>query len=157
MISKYLATALLSTALMTGSVLAETTTAPEKTSNAAITHKDGEWRSSKLVGIDVHNAANDKVGEIEELIVDKSGKIEKAILGVGGFLGMGEKLFAVPWGVLKLDSVNQRFILDVDKDHLKSAPGFDKDHWPDMADQSWASEIDTYYGSNRYGDSTPRL
>lgn len=101
MILKYLATALLSTALMTGSVLAETTTAPEKTSNAAITHKEGEWRSSKLVGIDVYNAANDKVGEIEELIVDKSGKIEKAILGVGGFLGMGEHYVAVSFDKLR--------------------------------------------------------
>jgi hypothetical protein len=58
---------------------------------------------------------------------------------------MAEKLFAVPWDALKLDTVNKRFELEVQKDRLKHAPGFDKDHWPDMADQSWADEIHAYY------------
>jgi hypothetical protein len=73
---EYLAAALLSTALMTGVASAQTTTTT-KTDRAttAMMHKDGQWRSSKLIGVDVYNDANEKIGDIEELIVDKSGKI----------------------------------------------------------------------------------
>jgi len=60
---------------------------------------------------------------------------------------MGEKLFAVPWNALTLDTKNKRFVLKLEKDRLKGAPGFDKDKWPNMADQSWASEIHSYYGT----------
>jgi sporulation protein YlmC with PRC-barrel domain len=98
MITKYLAAALLSTALMTGVASAQTTTDRATT---AMMHKDGQWRSSKLIGVDVYNDANEKIGDIEELIVDKSGKIEHAVLGVGGFLGMGEHYVAVSFEKLK--------------------------------------------------------
>src|SRR5664280_2588516 len=69
-------------------------------------HKDGQWRSSKLIGVDVYNDANEKIGDIEELIVDKSGKVEHVVLGVGGFLGMGEHYVAVAFDKLKW--VNER-------------------------------------------------
>ena len=65
---------------------------------------------------------------------------------------MGEKLFAVPWNALTLDTKNKRFVLNVEKDHLRDAPGFDKDKWPDMADQAWAAEIHSYYGTKPYTD-----
>jgi sporulation protein YlmC with PRC-barrel domain len=64
-------------------------------------HKEGQWRSSKLIGVDVYNEANEKVGDIEELILDKSGKVEHVVLGVGGFLGMGEHYVAVAFDKLK--------------------------------------------------------
>ena len=101
MISKFVATALLSTALMMGSVLAQTATTPDKSGAAAVTHKEGQWRSSKLVGVGIYNDANDKIGEIEELIVDKSGKVENVILGVGGFLEIGEHYVSVTYDKLK--------------------------------------------------------
>ena len=75
-----------------------------------------------------------------------------AVLSFGGFLGMGDKLFAIPWRALQIDPPNHRFILDVDKETLESAPGFDKDHWPSMADEQWAREIHTYYKANPYWD-----
>jgi hypothetical protein len=75
-----------------------------------------------------------------------------AVLSFGGFLGMGEKLFAVPWSALTLDTVNKRFVLDASKERLESAPGFDKDHWPDMADTTWAKEVHDYYGVTPYSD-----
>ncbi len=65
---------------------------------------------------------------------------------------MGDKLFAVPWNALALDTENKRFILDVEKDRLESAPGFDKDDWPDMADPTWQSSIHSYYGMKAYTD-----
>jgi sporulation protein YlmC with PRC-barrel domain len=101
MITKYLAVALLSTALMTGVALAQTTTAMTDRTTTATMHQDGQWRSSKLIGVDVYNDANEKIGNIEELIVDNSGKIEHVILGVGGFLGMGEHYVAVNFDKLK--------------------------------------------------------
>ena len=60
---------------------------------------------------------------------------------------MGEKLFAVPWNALKLDTENKRFVLNVERERLRDAPGFDKEHWPNMADQAWASKIHEYYGT----------
>jgi hypothetical protein len=75
-----------------------------------------------------------------------TGKINYAVLSYGGFLGMGDRLFAVPWRALKLDTLNHRFTLDVSKEKLKNAPGFDKDHWPSMAERSWTTDVHTFYG-----------
>ncbi|MEE1919130.1 PRC-barrel domain-containing protein [Pseudomonas asiatica] len=75
-----------------------------------------------------------------------------AVLSFGGFLGMGEKLFAVPWGALRLDTVNKRFVLDADKDRLKNVPGFDKDNWPNMSDPTWGKGIHDYYGTTWEND-----
>ena len=82
----------------------------------------------------------------------RSGRIAYAVLSFGGFLGMGEKLFAVPWNALTLDTDNKRSILNVEKDRLKDAPGFDNDNWPDMADTTWATGIHDYYGTQPYYD-----
>lgn len=101
-----------------------------------------------LIGNDVYNHLEEDLGDIKEIMLDMStGKVAYAVLSFGSFLGMGEKLFAVPWDALKLDTVNKRFILNVEKERLKSAPGFDKDDWPDMANQSWVNDIHAYYGT----------
>lgn len=75
----------------------------------------------------------------------RTGAIGYAVLSFGGFLGMGEKLFAVPWSALSLDTTKKRFILNVEKERLKDAPGFDTDHWPNMVDDSWANEVHSFY------------
>lgn len=99
-----------------------------------------------LIGNEVYNWAAEALGDIKELMLDmRSGRVCYAVLTFGGFLGMGEKLFAVPWEALTLDTGNRRFVLDVERDRLESAPGFDKDNWPDMADPAWAKGIHTYY------------
>jgi sporulation protein YlmC with PRC-barrel domain len=109
-----------------------------------------------LVGNDVFNHKGEDLGDIKEIMLDmRSGRVGYAVLCFGGFLGLGEKLFAVPWNALSLDTENKRFVLNVEKDRLKGAPGFDKNHWPDMADQSWARTIHSYYGTQPYSD-TPR-
>ena len=69
------------------------------------------------------------------------------VLSFGGFLGMGEKLFAVPWSALVLDTKNKRFVLDVDKERLENAPGFDANDWPDMANDAWEKTVNDYYGT----------
>jgi sporulation protein YlmC with PRC-barrel domain len=103
MISKTIAAALLTSALMAGAASAQTAAAnkPDAANTSATMHRDGEWRASKLVGVNVYNEANEKIGDINDVILDKSGKAEKVILGVGGFLGMGEHNVAVAFEKLK--------------------------------------------------------
>jgi hypothetical protein len=102
-----------------------------------------------LIGDGVVNGDDDKLGDIKEIMLDMhTGQVAYAVLAFGGFLGMGEKLFAVPWQALHLDTTNHRFVLDVEKERLKQAPGFDKDAWPDMADAGWATEIHSFYGTD---------
>ena len=101
-----------------------------------------------FIGDDVYNLQDEDLGDIKEIMLDVgSGSVAYAVLSFGGILGMGEKLFAVPWQRLQLDTVNKRFILDVDKETLKNAPGFDKDHWPDMSSPDWSNQIHTFYGT----------
>ncbi len=101
-----------------------------------------------LIGNDVYNHNEEELGDIKEIMLDvRSGRVSYAVLSYGGFLGMGEKLFAVPWSALTLDTVNKRFLLNVEKERLENAPGFDKDSWPNMADESWATEIHSFYGT----------
>jgi sporulation protein YlmC with PRC-barrel domain len=98
--SKYIAAALLSTALLTDAAFAQNATTDRSNVNTAV-HRDGQWRASKVIGVNVYNENNDKIGEIEELIVDKSAKVDNVVIGVGGFLGMGEHYVAVPMEKLK--------------------------------------------------------
>jgi sporulation protein YlmC with PRC-barrel domain len=101
-----------------------------------------------LMGNEVYNHKDEDLGDIKEIMLDmRTGRVSYAVLSFGGFLGMGEKLFAVPWNALTLDTKHQRFVLNVEKERLKQAPGFDKDKWPNMADQAWAKEIHAYYGT----------
>jgi sporulation protein YlmC with PRC-barrel domain len=109
-----------------------------------------------LNGNDVFNEKDEDLGDIKEFMLDMgTGRVSYAVLSFGGFLGMGDKLFAVPWNALKLDTVNKRFVLNVDKARLESAPGFDKDHWPNMSDQTWAKGIHSYYGTKPYVNDLP--
>jgi hypothetical protein len=101
-----------------------------------------------LLGNDVYNLDDEKLGTIKEFMIEMStGRINYAVLSYGGFLGMGDRLFAVPWQALKLDTANHRFTLNVAKEALKDAPGFDKDHWPSMADPTWATDVYKFYGT----------
>jgi sporulation protein YlmC with PRC-barrel domain len=105
-----------------------------------------------LIGNDVYNTAEESLGTIKELMIDmSSGQINYAVLSYGGFLGMGDRLFAVPWRALKLDTGKKRFTLNATKEQLKNAPGFDKDHWPAMADTTWASDVHKFYGVKTTG------
>lgn len=109
--------------------------------------------AATLIGNDVYSKEEVNLGDIKEIMLDvSSGRVSYAVLSFGGFLGMGEKLFAVPWGALKLDAENKRFVLDVNKEQLTNAPGFDKSHWPDMADATWAKSIHSFYGAKAYRD-----
>jgi hypothetical protein len=100
----------------------------------------------------VVNSQEDDLGEIKEIMLDmRSGQVAYAVLAFGGMLGLGEKLFAVPWQALQLDTVNKRFVLNVEKERLKNAPGFDPDAWPDMSDIGWSNQVHGFYGTTAGG------
>jgi len=107
--------------------------------------------ASTLAGDSVRNAAGEDLGKVNEIMIDiLSGRVAYAVLSFGGVLGMGSKLFAVPWNVLRVDEDEKCFVMDVDKRTLENAPGFDKDNWPDMADPKWGTQLYSYYGTKPY-------
>jgi sporulation protein YlmC with PRC-barrel domain len=109
--------------------------------------------ANTLLGNDVYNKAGEDLGDIKEFMIDMAtGRIAYAVLSFGGILGLGDKLFAVPWSALTLDTAAKRFTLDAPKDSLKDAPGFDKAHWPSMSDKTWAGRLHQFYGAAHSGD-----
>ena len=117
-----------------------------------ITGKNPRVLSSSTICSDhVKNAAGEDLGKIEDLMIDlDSGRIAYAVLSFGGFLKMGNKLFAVPWQALTVDTVKKVLVLNVDKSVLERAPGFDKENWPDMADPTFGRSIYQHYGYRPY-------
>jgi len=115
-------------------------------------------RATEIVGKTVVNFEGENVGEIKDLMVNHAdGQVTYAILSFGGILGLGDKLFAVPWVSLSHDKTNNRFRMNANKDLLKNAPGFDKSNWPDMSDPTRQAEIYRYYNqSERRMDSRDR-
>ncbi len=107
--------------------------------------------AATLKGDTVVNSSGEDLGKIEAIMLDVAGgRIAYAVLSFGGFLGMGAKYFAIPWSAFTLDAAEKRFILAVSKDRLENAPGFDKDHWPSMADRTWATQLHEYYNLTPY-------
>jgi uncharacterized protein YrrD len=104
-----------------------------------------------LEGDAVVNTEGEDLGKIRDIMLDvRTGRVAYVVLASGGFLGVGNKLFAVPWSALTLDADRKCFVLDVQKERLETAPGFDKDHWPTMADPAWASQVHTFYNARPY-------
>lgn len=107
------------------------------------------YRASKIIGAAVKNSAGEDLGKIEDFVVEPaSGRTKYAVLSFGGFLGIGDKWFAIPWRALNSErdaSDKFHFVLHVSKERLKNAPGFDKNVWPDVGDPKWASDIETFY------------
>ena len=107
--------------------------------------------ASKVIGESVINRQQETLGKVHELVLDvESGRIAYAVLSFGGFMGMGNKLFALPWKALDLSPTEMKLVLNVDKEKLKNAPGFDKENWPDFADPTWGRTIHSFYGFDRY-------
>jgi hypothetical protein len=103
-------------------------------------------KASEMMGATVVNRARDRLGEIRELVVEPmAGRIVYAVLACGGFLGLGEKLLAVPFAAFALNITHGDYVLDVALDRLTAAPGFDPGHWPSMADESWHRQVHSFY------------
>ena len=104
--------------------------------------------ASTLNGDKVRNSAGEEIGKIDEIMIDiPSGRVAYAVLSFGGVMGMGNKLFAVPWRKFKVDEDEKCFVLNTDKTMLENAPGFDKDDWPDMSNPTWEAEVFGFYNA----------
>ncbi len=103
--------------------------------------------AESLTGEKVVNEAGEVLGDIQHVMLNvHGGTIAYLVLAFGGFLGMGEKLFAIPWHAFAVDVDNKWLVLNVPKDKLKNAPGFTKDKWPSMADPEWTQQVHGYFG-----------
>ena len=112
--------------------------------------------ASSINGTNVVNSRGEDVGHVEDIMIDLStGRVLYTVLSFGGILGIGNKLFAVPFQSFTIDQEDEKFILDVDKDRLKNAPGFDKDNWPQTSDINFNNEVYSYYSVDPYWDTTP--
>ena len=107
--------------------------------------------ASTIDGNTVVSSDGDDVGSIKEIMLDvRAGRVAYAVLSSGGFLGMGNKLLAIPWSALTLDTDNKCFRLAATSDQVRNSPGFDKDSWPSMVDRQWASSVHQHYGREPY-------
>ena len=120
-------------------------------SNTTVETHPNVLSTTAVIGDSVLNLTGEKLGKIEELMLDlEMGRVAYAILSFGGVMGMGEKLYVVPFEALKLDTSREHFTLDVPKDKLKNAPSFDKNNPPKAADRTWGAEVYKFYGYKPY-------
>jgi PRC-barrel domain protein len=104
-----------------------------------------------VIGSKVVNQQDEDLGTIQDLVIDaEAGRIAYAVLSFGGFLGMGDKYFAIPWEAFRFTASDRYAVLNVDKRLLENAPGFNKDTWPNMADATWGNQIFKHYGYKPY-------
>lgn len=142
---------LVAAALLTVGWLSKAGLAAEKPNPPA--NEPVAFKYSDLKGTQIENPKGEKLGKIEDLVYDgQNGQVRYAAVSFGGFLGVGDKLFAVPWHALKprYDSASNllRFSMDADKASLEKAPGFDPKNWPDVGDPKWSTEVDKFYSSS---------
>jgi sporulation protein YlmC with PRC-barrel domain len=104
-------------------------------------------RASVIIGKNVANPEGDSLGTIKEIVIEPgSFRVAYVVVSFGGFFRMSGKLFAIPFGLFKYDINKSEYILDIPKEKLEKAPGFDPEHWPSMSSEKWHREVHQYYG-----------
>lgn len=119
--------------------------------------KETTHRASKIIGLTVKNGAGKELGEVEDFVVNsRTGKIEYVAVSFGGFAGIGDKLFAVPFTSVDCRKKNDEafLVVDVDQKTLENSKGFDQDNWPDMANPQWRSQNDRNFKAHRDAGSS---
>lgn len=110
--------------------------------------------ATSLTGEKVVNAQGENIGNLKDIMIDVDrGQIVYGVLDFGGILGVANKLFAVPWQSFSVDRDNHNLILNVDREKLKNANGFDQNDWPDTANPEWGREVHDYYGVTPYWEN----
>jgi sporulation protein YlmC with PRC-barrel domain len=113
-------------------------------------------RGSKLIGADVENPQGQDLGDIKDVVIDgQTGRVAYVVIAFGGLMGLGDKYFAVPFEALRAEpgqkpGDRERYLLSMDKERMKNAPGFDQNNWPNMADRTWGATIYKYYELKPY-------
>lgn len=109
------------------------------------------YKTSTIIGRAVENPHGNELGQISDVMIEATtGNVAYAVLTSGGFVGLGGKLFAIPWRALQQPTSTKAFRLDMTEEQLKQAPGFDKDQWPDLEDRHWGDTVHAYYGQPPY-------
>ena len=108
-------------------------------------------KASSIIGTKVVNPKAESLGDIKEIVIDPStGRVAYVVVSFGGFLSLGEKLFAIPFSSFEYNLSNNEYVLHVPKERLETAPGFDPEHWPSMSDEKWNRDVYKYYGRSPY-------
>jgi len=108
-------------------------------------------KASSVIGTDVVSPKGDSRGDIKEVVIDpRSGKVAYVVVASGGFLGMGEKLFAIPFSSFDYNVTKNQYVLAITQERLKAAPGFDPDKWPSMTEEKWNRDVYKFYGRAPY-------
>lgn len=114
--------------------------------NQLHTFSNSPVKASSIIGTDVVSPTGDSLGDVKEIVIDpRTGRVAYAVVSFGGFLGMGEKLFAIPFSSFDYDVEENEYVLDISKERLQAAPGFDADHWPSMHEEKWNRDVYKYY------------
>lgn len=112
--------------------------------------------SSSLQGDAIVSPEGDKLGTLKEIMIDlRNGRVAYAVLSRGGMMGVGEKLFALPWSLLTVDPDEKNLRLDVDPELLENSTGFDPDDWPSFSSQEWGEETHRRFGVEPYWSESP--
>ncbi len=108
-------------------------------------------KATSIIGTNVVNPEGESLGSIKEIVIDpRIGRVAYVVVSFGGFLSLGEKLFAIPFSAFEYNAALNEYILDVPKELLSDAPGFDADRWPAMSDEKWNRDVYEYYGRPPY-------
>ena len=103
--------------------------------------------SSTITGQSVHNLKDENIGDIKDLMINpNNGEVVYAVLSFGGFMGIGNKLFAIPLEALQFSDKDDSIRLDINKEKLENAPSFDEDNWPMTADNEFVDSVYSHYG-----------
>jgi sporulation protein YlmC with PRC-barrel domain len=104
--------------------------------------------ATSIIGDKVENLEGDDLGKIDNIMINiQSGEIEYIVLEFGSFLGMGGKLFAIPYNNIYINTGKECFVMNRDRESFKNMPGFDKNHWPDTNDHAYYRDVDLYWGT----------
>ncbi len=110
--------------------------------------------ANSIIGTDVVNPEGENLGDIKEIMIDtNSGRVSYVVISFGGFLGIGDKYFALPFEAFRIDTEDKNFVLDVPKEKLENAPGFDQDHWPTNANHDYLTSVYNHYGYRPYWET----
>ncbi len=106
---------------------------------------------SSIIGASIVNPSRVSLGKIKEVVIDPvKGQVTYAVISFGGFVGLGEKLFAIPFSAFTYHANGNEYVLNVSQERLRGAPGFDADRWPAMSDNNWNRDLSGYYDRSPY-------
>jgi hypothetical protein len=123
--------------------------------NAIAHFSNTPQKASRIIGTPVVTGRGESLGSIKDMVVDqKTGKVTYCVVAFGGFMGLGNKLFAIPFGAFSYDMAEDEYVLDVSKERMAANPGFNAKHWPFFADEQWGGQVNSFFNTPPYWNNT---